>query len=141
VIRAVLDTNVLISYLLTRRGPIARLIEHHLARDAFVLVSAWELLAELDRVLHYSKLQRYYSPVERTHFVALVMGLSELVELPEDIPRICRDPADDQVIACAVVGEVDVIVSGDRDLLAMERAGSIPILSAGQFLEMLEQPT
>jgi hypothetical protein len=139
VIRAVLDTNLLISYLLTHRPPIATLIDHHLARDDIVLVTAPELLAELDRVLTYPKLQRYYTDEERTRFVALVMALGEVVDLPETIPRICRDPDDDRLIACAVVGEADVIVSGDNDLLALERVGDIPILTAAQFLAMLEQ--
>ena len=48
-IRAVLDTNLLVSYLLTHRPPIATLINHHLSRDDFVLVTASELLAELER--------------------------------------------------------------------------------------------
>jgi putative PIN family toxin of toxin-antitoxin system len=138
VIRAVVDTNLLVTYLLTHRPPIARLIDHHLAEDDFVLVTAPELLAELDRVLGYPKLQRYYTEEDRTRFVALVMALSEVVELPETIPRVCRDPDDDRVIACAVVGEADVIVSGDDDLLGLEQVGDIPILTAAQFLDLLE---
>lgn len=137
--RAVLDTNLLVSYLLTHRPPIATLIDDLLAKDGFVMVTAPELLAELDRVLTYPKLQRYYTDEERTRFVALVMALGEVVDLPETIPRICRDPDDDRLIACAVVGEADVIVSGDNDLLALERVGDIPILTAAQFLAMLEQ--
>ena len=71
--------------------------------------------------------------------MALVLALSEVVDLPDTIPRICRDPDDDRLIACAVVGEADVIVSGDDDLLALKQVGSIPILTAAQFLEMLER--
>ena len=138
-IRAVLGTNVLVSYLLTHRPPIATLLDRHLAREDFVLVTAPELLEELDRVLQYPKLHRYYTDSERTRFVALLMTLSEVVELPESIPRIFRDPDDDRVIACAVAGKADVIVSGDRDLLALERVGRISVQSATQFLEMLEQ--
>jgi uncharacterized protein len=137
--RAVLDTNLLVSYLLTHRPPIAILIDHHLARDDFMLVTAPELLAELDRVLRYPKLHRYYTDEERKRFVALVMALCDVVDLPERIPRISRDPDDDRVIACAVVGEADVIVSVDEDLLALEQVDGILILSATQFLEMLCQ--
>jgi len=137
--RAVLDTNLLVSYLLTHHPPIATIIDGFLAQDEFVMVTAPELLAELDRVLTYPKLQRYYTDEERTRFVALVMALGEVVDLPETVPRICRDPDDDRLIACAVVGEADVIVSGDNDLLALERVGDIPILTAAQFLAMLEQ--
>jgi len=139
VIRAVLDTNLLVSYLLTHRPPIATLIDDLLAKDGFAMVTAPELLAELDRVLKYPKLQRYYTDEERTRFVALVLALSEAVELPATIPRICRDPDDDWLIACAVVGEADVIVSGDDDLLALERVGDVPILTAAQFLETLQR--
>jgi putative PIN family toxin of toxin-antitoxin system len=137
--RAVLDTNLLVSYLLTHHPPIATIIDGFLAQDEFVMVTAPELLVELDRVLTYPKLQRYYTDKERTRFVALIMALGEVVDLPETIPRICRDPEDDQLIACAVFGEADLIVSGDDDLLALERVGDIPILTAAQFLEILQQ--
>ena len=137
-IRAVFDTNLLVSYLLTHRPPIATLIDRYLAEEEIVLVTAPELLDELDRVLGYPRLQRYYSEHQRKRFVALVLALSEIVELPEAIPRICRDPEDDMFIACAVAGDADVIVSGDRDLLDLERVGDIPILTAAAFLDLLE---
>ncbi len=59
------------------------------------------------------------------------------MELPDDIPVISRNPDDDWVIACAVVGCADVIVSGGKDLLALKRVGNIPILTAAEFLERL----
>ena len=136
--RVVLDTNLLVSYLITHRPPIATLIDHHLLRQHFILVTAPELLAELDRVLAYPKLQRYYSEEDRTQFVALIMAVSEVVDLPEAIPRIGQDPDDDRVIACAVAGAAELIISGDHDLLALHQVGGIDILSAAQFLEMLE---
>jgi putative PIN family toxin of toxin-antitoxin system len=137
VIREVLDTNLPVSYLLTHRPPIATLIEQHLARGRFILVSAAVLLQELERVLRYPRLQRYYAKEEQRRYVALIAALSEMVELPESVPRICRDPDDDWVIACAVAGQADAIVSGDKDLLALGWAGEIPILSAAQFLSLL----
>lgn len=136
--RAVFDTNLLVSYLLVHRPPIALLIDEQLAQERFTLVSAPVLLEELARVLRYPRLQRYYDTAQRDRFVALIAALSELVELPEEIPPISRDPDDDRVIACAVVGRVDGIVSGDRDLLDLREVGGIPILTAAQFLEWME---
>ncbi len=138
-IRAVFDTNILVSYLLTHRPPIATLIDHYLAGGYVVSVTASALLEELDRVLQYPRLQRYYAEEERRRFVALWMALSDVMELPEAIPQICRHPDDDRVIACAVVGGADVIVSGDDDLLTLEHVGHIPILSAADLLTCMER--
>lgn len=125
---------MLVSYLIAHRPPISELIDVHLARRDLVLVTAPALLEELDRVLRYPKLHCYYAAQARARFVALVAALSELVALPGAIPRICRDPDDDKVIACAVIGKADVIVSGDRDLLELGQVGKIPILTARQLL-------
>jgi len=138
VIRVVVDTNLLVSYLVAHRPPISELIDVHLAQNDLELLTAPVLLEELDRVLRYPKLRRYYTAETRVRFVALVAALSELFNLPDAVPRICRDPDDDWVIACAVIGKADVIVSGDRDLLHLKRVGEIPILSARQLLLRLQ---
>ena len=136
--RAAFDTNLLVSYLLVHRPPIATLIDEHLAAGRFTLLTAPALLQELDRVLRYPRLQRYYDDATRDRFVALVAALSERVELPDEIPPMSRDPDDDRVIVCAVIGRADVIVSGDKDLLHLGRVGVIPILTAAGFLAQLE---
>ena len=135
--RAVVDTNLLVSYLITHRSPIAELIDTYLARGDFVLLTSHAMLEELDRVLQYPRLHRYYDAQTCIRFVALVASLGEIVDVPEEVPRICRDPDDDWVIACAVAGDADVIVSGDRDLLDLIQVNRIPILSACQFLVLL----
>lgn len=137
-IRAVFDTNVFVSYLLTHRPPIAILIDDYLKEDDFQLVTAQPLLSELDHVLRYPKLRQYLKEGERKRFLSLVAALSDVVVLPDDIPKISRDPDDDLLIACAVVGEADVLVSGDQDLLDLGMVGKIPILTPAQFLDSLQ---
>ena len=138
-IRAVFDTNVLISYLLTHRPPIATLIDEHLRQQDFALVTAPQLLAKLHRVLGYSRLRRYFFFFVLKRFLALVMALSEIVNVPDTVPRICRDPDDDYVIACAVAGEANVIVSGDDDSLSLKHVGGILIFTAGQILTFFRE--
>ena len=89
-------------------------------------------------MLRYPRLQRYCNPSECDRFMALVAALSEIVELPADIPPISRDPDDDPVIACAVVGHANIIVSGEKDLLTLKEVGRIPILTAAAFLQRLQ---
>ena len=76
-LQTVLDTNLLVSYLLTHRPP----IDKHLALEHCSLVTGATLLEELDRVLCYPRLQRYYNEENRTQYVALIAALSEVVKL------------------------------------------------------------
>jgi len=133
--RVVLDTNIWVSYLLTHRPPISTIIDVMVAEDEVILVTSIELLEELKRVLNYPKLKRFYSEKELNRFIALAAAISEFVELPDDTPRICRDPKDDMVIAGAVAGAADVIVSGDVHLLEIGRVGNIPIVTARQLVD------
>ena len=134
--RAVIDPNLFVSYLLTHRGPIAQIIDSHLAQENFTLVGCVQLLEELERVLQYPKFQRYFEDKIRLRFVALVAALSELVDVPDEVPRLVRDPKDDYLIACALSGNADFLVSGDKDVLEFKATG-IKIVTASQFLEIL----
>lgn len=137
-IRAVFDTNVLVSYLLTHRPPIATLVDVHLRQEDFQLITAHPLLVELERVLTYPKIKQYLKNEEHIHFLSLIAVLSEIVTLPHDIPKISRDPDDDLLVACAVVGEANVLVSGDQDLLTLKQVGQIHILTPTQFLDSIK---
>ncbi len=53
-------------------------------------------------------------------------------------PTVARDPADDQVLAAAVAAQVDLIVSGDRDLLGLKAFRDIEIVTARTAVERLE---
>jgi len=137
-LRAVFDTNLLVSYLFVHRPPIATLLDIHLAAEHFTLITAPSLLSELALVLRYPRLQCYCDSPQADRFVALIAALSEVVELAVNIPVISHDPDDDLIIACAVVGRADFIVSGDKDLLTLNQVGRISILTATEFLQRLE---
>jgi hypothetical protein len=135
--RVVIDPNLLVSYLLTHRGPIAQIIDTHLAQEDFTLLGCVQLLEELDRVLRYSKFQRYFDDKTRLRFVALIASLSELLDIPDQVPRLVRDPKDDYLIACALAGKADFLVSGDKDVLAVKAVETVKMVTAKQFLETL----
>jgi uncharacterized protein len=133
--RVVIDPNPLVSYLLTHRDLIAHIIDTHLAREDFTLLTCVQLLEELERVLQYQKFRQYFTRETGTRFVALIASVSELVDVPDEIPHIVRDPKDDYLIACALAGTADFIVSGDKDLLDLKKAGKIRVITARYFLE------
>ena len=133
--RVPIDPNLLVSYLLTHRGPIAQILDVHLAREDFTLLVCPQMLEELNRVLQYPKFQRYFNDEIRLRFVALIAALGELVDVPDELPRLVRDPKDDYLIACALAGEADLILSGDKDVLDLKMVGRIQIVSAGYFAD------
>jgi predicted nucleic acid-binding protein len=63
--------------------------------------------------------------------------LAEVVE-PIEVPRVCRDPDDDEVLAAAVIGEAAFIVTGDEDLLVLKTHGEIRILTPAEFHRTLD---
>jgi hypothetical protein len=68
-------------------------------------------------------------------FVALIAALGELVDIPDELPRVVRDPKDDYLIACALIGETDFLISGDKDVLDLKTVGRIQIISARYFVD------
>ena len=135
--RAVIDTNVLIAGLLWHGPPHALLT---LVRDGVVgLVSSPTLLAELTHVLGRPKfdvvLQR--SNTSRDRLLAEVRQLAEVIDPPPLLEPVCRDPDDDEVLALALAARVELIVSGDADLLMMRSFERMPILDPAQALRHL----
>ena len=73
---------------------------------------------------------------------AALAAYTELCEFVEPLPlpaRVCRDKNDDMVLATALAGKTDVIVTGDDDLLVLKKFGGIRIVSPRQFLELLDR--
>lgn len=60
----------------------------------------------------------------------------DVLPLPE---QVSVDPDDDRVLACAVSGKAEVIVSGDDDLLRLKTFSGIPFMKPAEFLENLKQ--
>jgi putative PIN family toxin of toxin-antitoxin system len=71
----------------------------------------------------------------------LILLLSELSEIitPTHKVNICRDKNDNKFIELALSANVKFIVSGDEDLLAVKKYKKIKILSAQEFLKILEK--
>ena len=136
--RAVIDTNVLMAALLWR-GPPHALLEHVRA-GTVSLVSSPALLAELADVIRRAKFDAILTRTNtsRERSLAEVRRLAELIDPPPLPQPVCRDPDDDEVLALAIAARVDLIVSGDGDLLSLGSFAGIPIIAPAQAVGLIE---
>lgn len=135
--RAVIDTNVLVSGLLWHGAPHALL--ERVRAGSLTLVASPALLAELEQVIGRAKFDAILtrSATSREDTLNELRQLAELVEPPPLPQPVCRDPDDDQALALALAARVDLIVSGDDDLLALGSFEGIPIVSPAQAVQRI----
>jgi len=126
-----LDTNVLVSAFTTRglSADVVRLIltEHELLTGEVNLV-------ELERVLH----KRMGVPTAQVGLVLQLLRDQTIVPRPKTPPEVTvRDPDDLWVLASALAGGAEVLVTGDQDLLVLHGKVSLPVLSPRGFWEFV----
>ena len=134
--RVLLDTNIWISGLLWGGNP--RRIIQLAVSEQIVLYSSKLLIEELQTTLAYPKLQRRLEKLAITA-EELLVEVARITQLCQPVTisdlRQLRDSKDKIVLETAVSVPVEVIVSGDEDLLILREFQDIPILTTKQFLE------
>lgn len=117
--REVIDTNVLLSGLLWRGPP--HEVFRHVRAGTLAMVSNPILLAELANVIERPKFDAIFirANLSRDRALTEIRLLAQLVVSPSLALPICRDPDDDHLLALAVAAKVDLIVTGDDDLLSL----------------------
>lgn len=125
--RVVFDTTTVVSALLFANGRLTWLRQHWRESGCVPLISR-ATTAELTRVLGYPKFR--LSQEDRRELLAEYLPYCEVVELTERCVLICRDANDQPFLDLAQSGRADLLVSGDRDLLAM----------VGQTTFLIESP-
>ncbi len=129
--RVVIDTNVLISGLLSTTSTPAQALEKAVTKAQ--LVATMETLRELIENLHSPKFHRYVRRERRDALLERVASLVEIIDVLQPI-RASRDPKDDKFLEAAVNGRADVIVTGDKDLLDLNPFRGIAIVTPAAYL-------
>lgn len=127
--KVLLDTNVLVAAFLTS-GTCHELLEHCFRHHT--LITSAHLKGELRKVLR-GKLR--FGSNDVNEVMEVVESMTVAVEPDPLATPVCRDADDDHVLAAASTAEVDCIVTGDRDLLIIERHEGIRILDPRGFWE------
>jgi uncharacterized protein len=137
-IREVLDTNVIVSGILSEKGIPGRILRAWL-EDRFHLVTSRAILEELGRVLRCSKIRHRHgwSDFQALKFIEDLTSLAVLVPGELRLAVVSEDPSDDRFLECAIEGQADYIVSGDGHLVRLAQYEGVEILSPSEFLALL----
>jgi putative PIN family toxin of toxin-antitoxin system len=137
--RVVLDANVLVSGLISAKGSPAKMLDLW-REEMFDVVVSPPILRELERVLHYPRLQQCYDlPGEKIQgFLDRLSRLAIEVDPSEEVTLIESDPADNRYLECALAGGARFVVSGDTHLLEVGEFRGIQILTPAGFLAFLQ---
>ena len=138
-VRVVLDTNVVLSALVFRAGAAGQ-VRQAWQRGLVLPLASTATAQELVRVLAYAKFR--LSKAEQDELLADYLPYAETVRIPQPPPTVpdCRDVLDLPFMHLAMEVKAQVLVSGDRDLLAIaaefERTSACPIVSLEVFCKM-----
>lgn len=132
--RVVLDTNVYISMYGFPYGKLAP-ISHHFHLGTFITIISPFITNEFGRIA------RDVIGMEEKSIQSTLRQMAHIAEIvqPDTVkPVVPNDPDDDHIIACAVTGQADLIVSGDKHLRSLKNHGAISIVHPSDFGRMLE---
>jgi putative PIN family toxin of toxin-antitoxin system len=135
----VLDTNLIISALLSPQGTPAKIINLWEEGKFDVAVSD-PLLDELERALGYERIKKYFRGTDfnRGVFIKHLREIAILVKPQISLEVITDDPDDNRPLECAVISRSSYIISGDQHLLDLKEYQGIQILSPAGFVVFLE---
>ena len=138
--RVVLDTNVLVSGLISPHGAPAQIISRWIAGD-FLLLYMPAMLEELEDVLNrfWLKARLAQTPRRIPNLLKAVTALGTLVVGYINVTGEVADPFDEMFLACAALGQAHYLVTGDKELLALTEFGNTEIAAPARFLHILDE--
>ena len=134
--RVVIDTNVLVSALLSSTSPPSVLVTLWRA-GRFTLISSELQLEELTRVTRYPKIRQRLNPALAGRLVNELRDIAEMVNQVAEVD-VSPDPYDNYLLAMSSAGRVNSLITGDkRDLLLLKKYETTAIVPVSDFLASL----
>lgn len=131
-IRATLDTNVLVSSLISSGGTTADLY-YAWKQERYRLIISDYILRELAKVM---RLKLGYTSEEMFSVLNAFYQLAEIIE-PIEVADFGIDKDDLPVLGTAIAGQAEFLVTGGRELLRLKKFAGIPIIAPRNFLEII----
>lgn len=131
--KLVVDTNVLVSGIFFS-GPPYRILNAW-RQGKIELVLSPEIFSEYQRVAE--KLSNQFAMIKLSPWLELLLANSSIVKPAPLEEPVCEDPSDDKFIACAIAGDTQLIISGDKHLLDVSGYRDITVLKPRTFVDKI----
>ena len=132
--KIILDTNLWISFLISKKfSDIDSLIDN----KKITLVFSEELITEFIDVVNRPKFEKYFSKKDIARILDLFDQYGQLTEVKSDI-NICRDKKDNFLLNLSIDSKADYLITGDNDLLILEKIKHTKIINFTDFLKHIE---
>jgi len=138
-LRAVVDTNLLVSGLFARHSLSAQLQDLWINQD-FELITSVEIIKEVSRVLNYPRIRERFKPKDESikRFFRLIFRKAIITKDIYKTDRITDDPTDNKFLACALEKKADYIISRDPHLRNIKHYYGIQVIDVKTFVEKIK---
>jgi len=129
--KIILDTNLWISFLISKKfSQLDKLIEN----NTLTLIFSDELIEEFVDVVSRPKLKKYFSKKDIEKILEIFDQFGELVKVRSSV-HICRDEKDNFLLNLSIDSKADYLITGDKDLLVLEKIENTKIMIFTEFIE------
>ena len=134
-IKVIIDTNLFISFLIGKRpGGLKRT----LVNSSIQLIFSEQNIEELQIVTRKPKFNKYFKESDVADLIDLIYSIGKVIKVTKE-PEICRDPKDNFLLALSDKGKADYLVSGDNDLLSIEKYKGTQIITAEELEALINK--
>jgi putative PIN family toxin of toxin-antitoxin system len=102
------------------------------------MVISEHILVEVERTLTKPYFSRYLTTADQAHAIESLRIDATVVEITAVVQGVATHPEDDLILATAVSGQVDYLVTNDRQLLRLGEYQGVRIVTSGEFLSILD---
>ncbi len=131
--RIIIDINLWISFLISKDFTS---LDEVIFSKRGILVFSQELLDEFLDVANRPKFRKFFTAADIEEILETIEEYADFIKIKSQLD-LCRDPKDNFLLALALDGKVDFLITGDKDLLDLEKFGETNILTITNFLEEL----
>ena len=127
--KVIVDSNIWISFLI---GKSLKGFQNHIDSHKIKIITCNEQLHELSDVLSRPKLKKYFTKLQVIEFFDLLDFCSDNITITS-ITNLCRDAKDDYLVSLSIDSQADFLITGDMDLLVLNKIGKTLILKYTDF--------